>query len=161
MFGVNVRGTFVCSQACLPFLKESARAGRSPHILNLSPPLSMKARWFAPHVAYTMAKYGMSMCVLGMAEEFRPHGVAVNALWPRTVIATAALNVIPLADPKRGRTPQIMADAAHAILTRDARACTGNFFIDDEVLRDAGVKDLDQYAVTPGNRDLLPDFFID
>jgi citronellol/citronellal dehydrogenase len=161
MFGVNVRGTYACSQACLPYLKKSAQAGRNPHILNLSPPLSMKARWFAPHVAYTMAKYGMSMCVLGMAEEFRKDGIAVNALWPRTVIATAALNLIPLADPKLGRKPDIMADAAHAILTRDARSCTGNFFIDDEVLTQAGVRDLDQYAVTPGNRNLLPDFFVD
>jgi citronellol/citronellal dehydrogenase len=161
MFGVNVRGTFVCSQACIPYLEQSARAGRNPHILNLSPPLSMQARWFAPHVAYTMAKYGMSMCVLGMAEELRPVGVGVNALWPRTVIATAALNLIPMADPKRGRTPEIMADAAHAILNRDARNCTGNFFIDDEVLAQAGVKDLDQYAVTPGNKDFLPDFFVD
>jgi citronellol/citronellal dehydrogenase len=161
MFGVNVRGTFVCSQACLPFLKQSAKAGRNPHILNLSPPLSMKAKWFAPHVAYTMAKYGMSMCVLGMAEEFRPEGIGVNALWPRTVISTAALQVIPMANPKLGRTPEIMADAAYAILTRNARECTGNFFIDDEVLASAGVKDLDRYAVTPGNRDFLPDFFVD
>ncbi|WP_116807507.1 SDR family oxidoreductase [Steroidobacter cummioxidans] len=161
MFGVNVRGTFVCSQACLPHLKESAQAGRNPHILNLSPPLSMKPRWFAPHVAYTMAKYGMSMCVLGMAEEFRADGIGVNALWPRTVIATAALNVIALADPKKGRKPEIMADAAHAILTRDPRSCTGNFFIDDEVLASAGTKDLDQYAVTPGNRQFQPDFFVD
>ena len=161
MFGVNVRGTFVCSQACLPYLQASARAGRGPHILNLSPPLSMNSRWFAPHVAYTMAKYGMSMCVLGMAEEFRSAGIGVNALWPRTVIATAALNMIPLADPKRGRTPAIVADAAYAILTRDPRTCTGNFFIDDEVLKEAGVTDFDQYAVTPGNQDLLPDLFID
>jgi citronellol/citronellal dehydrogenase len=161
MFGVNVRGTFACSQACIPYLKQSAQAGRNPHILNLSPPLSMKTRWFAPHVAYTMAKYGMSMCVLGMAEELKQDGIAVNALWPRTVIATAALNVIPLADPKRGRKPEIMADAAHAILTRDSRSCTGNFFIDDEVLAQAGVRDFDQYAVTPGNRDFLPDFFVD
>jgi citronellol/citronellal dehydrogenase len=161
MFGVNVRGTFACSQACIPYLKEAARAGRGPHILNLSPPLSMKPRWFGPHVAYTMAKYGMSMCVLGMAEELRSEGVAVNALWPRTVIATAALNLIPLADPRKGRKPEIMADAAHAILTRDPRTCTGNFFIDDEVLREAGVTDLDQYAVTPGNKDFLPDFFVD
>lgn len=161
MFGVNVRGTFVCSQACLPHLKESARAGRNPHILNLSPPLSMKPRWFAPHVAYTMAKYGMSMCVLGMAEEFRADGIGVNALWPRTVIATAALNVIALADPKKGRKPEIMADAAHAILTRDPRTCTGNFFIDDEVLASAGTTDLDEYAVTPGNRQFQPDFFVD
>ena len=161
MFGVNVRGTYVSSQACLPYLKQSAKAGRNPHILNLSPPLSMKAKWFAPHVAYTMAKYGMSMCVLGMAEEFKHDGIGVNALWPRTVIATAALQVIPLANPKLGRTPEIMADAAYTILTRDARQCTGNFFIDDEVLASAGVKDLDRYAVTPGNRDFLPDFFVD
>jgi citronellol/citronellal dehydrogenase len=161
MFGVNVRGTFVCSQACIPYLKQSATAGRQPHILNLSPPLSMKARWFAPHVAYTMAKYGMSMCVLGMAEELRADGIGVNALWPRTVIATAALNLIPMADPKRGRKPEIMADAAHVILTRDPRICTGNFFIDDEVLKEAGVVDLDQYAVTPGNKEFLPDFFVD
>jgi len=161
MFGVNVRGTFVCSQACIPYLKESAKAGRNPHILNLSPPLSMKPRWFGPHVAYTMAKYGMSMCVLGMAEEFRADGVGVNALWPRTIIATAALNVIALADPKKGRKPEIMADAAHVILTRDPRSCTGNFFIDDEVLASAGTKDLDQYAVTPGNKQFQPDFFVD
>lgn len=161
MFGVNVRGTYVCSQACIPYLKQSARDGRNPHILNLSPPLNMKAHWFAPHAAYTMAKYGMSMCVLGMAEEFRHDGIGVNALWPRTVIATAALQVIPLADPKRGRKPDIVADAAHVILTRAARTCTGNFFIDDEVLESAGVEDLDQYAVTPGNRDFLPDLFVD
>ncbi len=161
MFGVNVRGTFVCSQAVLPYLRQSAEAGRNPHILNLSPPLSMKPRWFAHHVAYTMAKYGMSMCVLGMSEEFRPFGIGVNALWPRTVIATAALNVIPLADPKRGRKPEIMGDAAHAVLSRDPRTCTGNFFIDDEVLRESGVTDLDQYAVTPGNKEFMPDFFLD
>jgi citronellol/citronellal dehydrogenase len=161
MFGVNVRGAFACSQACIPYLKESAKAGRRPHILNLSPPLSMKPRWFGPHVAYTMAKYGMSMCVLGMAEELKSDGVGVNALWPRTVIATAALNLIPLADPKKGRKPEIVADAAHAILTRDPRTCTGNFFIDDDVLRAAGVTDFDQYAVTPGNTHFLPDFFVD
>jgi citronellol/citronellal dehydrogenase len=161
MFGVNVRGTFVCSQACIPYLKQSAQAGRNPHILNLSPPLSMKPKWFGSHVAYTMAKYGMSMCVLGMSEELRQHGIGVNAVWPRTVIATAALNVISLADPKRGRKPEIMADAAHVILTRDARTCTGNFFIDDEVLTSAGVTDLDQYAVTPGNKQFQPDFFVD
>ena len=161
MFGVNVRGTFVCSQACIPYLKQSAQAGRNPHILNLSPPLNMKAHWFAPHVAYTMAKYGMSMCVLGMAEELKPDGIAVNALWPRTIIAAAALNVIAMADPKLGRTPEIMADAAHAILTKESRTCTGNFFIDDEVLRANGVTDLDQYAVTKGNREFIPDFFVE
>jgi len=161
MFSVNVRGTYVCSQACVPYLQESARAGRNPHILNLSPPLSMRAHWFAPHLAYTMAKYGMSMCVLGMAEEFRGAGIGVNALWPRTVIATAALQVIPGGDPSRGRKPEIMADAAHVIFNRDASSCTGNFFIDDEVLAGAGMSNLDQYAVTLGNRDFLPDFFID
>jgi citronellol/citronellal dehydrogenase len=161
MFGVNVRGTYVCSQACLPHLLSAARAGRNPHILNLSPPLSMQPRWFGSHVAYSMAKYGMSMCVLGMAEEFRSEGVGINALWPRTVIATAALQVIPGVDPSRGRKPEIMADAAHIILNRDARSCTGNFFIDDEVLASQGGVDLDSYAVTPGNRDFLPDFFVD
>ena len=161
MFSVNVRGTYLCSQACLPHLQRAARAGRNPHILNLSPPLSLRPRWFAPHVAYTMAKYGMSMCVLGMAEEFRADGIGVNALWPRTVIATAALQVIPGADSSRGRKPEIMADAAHVILNRDARTCTGNFFIDDEVLAGAGVSDFDGYAVTAGNRDFLPDFFVD
>jgi citronellol/citronellal dehydrogenase len=161
MFGVNVRGTFLCSQACIPYLKEAAKAGRQPHILNLSPPLNMNPRWFAPHIAYTMSKYGMSMCVLGMAEELRPDGVGVNALWPRTVIATAALNVIPLADPKRGRKPEIMADAAQVILTRDPRTCTGNFFIDEDVLKQAGVTNFDGYAVTPGAKEFIPDFFLD
>lgn len=161
MFGVNVRGTFVCAQACIPALKRSAEAGRNPHILTLSPPLNMQPHWFAPHLAYTMAKYGMSMCVLGLAEELRESGVAVNALWPRTVIDTAALNVIAGAQAQQGRKPEIVADAAHAVLVRDARECTGNFFIDDEVLRDAGVQDLDRYAVILGNRDLQPDFFLD
>ena len=129
MFSVNVRGTFACSQACLPHLREA----ENPHILTLSPPLNMNPRWFRDHVAYTMAKYGMSMCVLGMAEEFRAAGVAVNALWPRTVIATAALAMLGDAvRPGQCRTPEILADAAHAILTRDSRNCTGNFFLDDE-----------------------------
>ena len=157
MHQVNTRGTFACSQACLPHLLKSA----NPHILNISPPLNLEARWFGPHVAYTMAKYGMSLCVLGMAEEFRAQGVAVNALWPRTVIATAA--VINLlggeAVARQSRKPEIMADAAHAILTRPSRECTGNFFIDDAVLAAAGVTDFDQYAVTPGNN-LIPDFFV-
>jgi len=161
MFGVNVRGTFLCSQACLSHLKLSAVAGRNPHILTLSPPLNMDPKWFAPHVAYTIAKYGMSLCVLGMAEEFRGDGIAVNALWPRTLIATAAVAMIPGAREQldRARQPSIMADAAHAILNRDARATTGNFFIDDEVLRDAGVTDFDRYAVKPG-MPLLPDLFL-
>jgi citronellol/citronellal dehydrogenase len=161
MHSVNLRGTFLCSQACLPHLLESAQAGRNPHVLMLAPPLSMKPKWFAPFVAYTMAKYGMSECVLGMAEEFRPAGVAFNALWPRTLIATAALNMIATADSNRGRTPEIVADAAHEILSRDARSCTGNFFIDDEVLTEAGITDLDQYSVVPGTRDLSADLFLD
>jgi citronellol/citronellal dehydrogenase len=161
MFGVNVRGTFACSQACLPYLKASARAGRNPHILTLSPPLNLNPRWFKSHLAYTMAKYGMSMCVLGMAEEFRPDGIAVNALWPRTVIRTAALAMIPGVDPKMCRTPEILADAAHVILNRDARRHTGNFYIDEEVLAEEGVSDLGKYAVLPGNNKFLPDLFLD
>ena len=161
MFGVNVRGTYLCSQACLPPLKQSAGRNRNPHILTLSPPLNLDPKWFRDHVAYTMAKYGMSLCVLGMADEFRDDGIAVNALWPRTVIATAALAMIPGAREQLDRTrrPEIMADAAHAILTRDARATTGNFFIDDEVLRESGVTDFDVYAVKPG-MSLLPDLFL-
>ncbi len=161
MFGVDVRGTFLCSQACLPHLQRSAKAGRNPHILTLSPPLNMDAKWFAPHVAYTIAKYGMSMCVLGMAEEFRNDGIAVNALWPRTLIATAAVAMIPGASEQldRARQPSIVADAAHAILTRDARTTTGNFFVDDEVLAAEGVTDFERYAVKPG-MPLLPDLFL-
>jgi citronellol/citronellal dehydrogenase len=155
MMGVNVRGTFVCSQACLPYLTNA----ENPQILTMSPPLSMDARWFKHHVAYTIAKFGMSMCVLGMAEEFKPLGIGVNALWPRTVIATAALQVIPGANAERGRTPEIVADAAHWILTQDSRTSTGNFFIDDEVLGRTGVKDLEGYAVTPGEP-LQMDFFL-
>jgi citronellol/citronellal dehydrogenase len=157
MHGINTRGTFLTSKLCLPHLLKAA----NPHILNISPPLSMQPRWFAPHVAYTMAKYGMSMCVLGMAEEFKKQGVAVNALWPRTVIATAAVqNLLGGADTiRRSRKPEIMADAAHAILTRNSRECTGNFFIDDEVLRAAGVTDLERYAMSPG-AELKLDIFI-
>ena len=162
MFGVNVRGTFVCSQACLPELIKSAQAGRNPHILTLSPPLNMSAHWFAPHLAYTMSKYGMSLCVLGMAAEFRDVGIAINALWPRTVIATAALQMIPGAEVDRCRTPEVMADAAHAVLTRDASnpSNTGNFYIDDEVLAEAGITDLSAYAVRPGSS-LRTDIFLD
>jgi len=160
MFGVNVRGTYLCTQACLPYLKQSAERGRNPHVLTLSPPLNMDARWFAPHVAYTMAKYGMSMCVLGHAEEFRPHGIAVNALWPRTVIQTAALQMIPGVRPEHCRSVAIMADAAHAILTSDAATTTGNFFIDEQVLKRAGVSDFERYSVVPGSEQLLPDLFL-
>jgi len=155
MMGVNVRGTFLCSQACLPHLKQSA----NPHILTLSPPLDMRPQWFAPHAAYTISKYGMSMCVLGMAEEFREAGIAVNALWPRSIIATAALQVIPGAEPERGRTPEIVADAAWHILARSSRSTTGNFFIDDEVLAAAGITDLSRYAVAKG-QPLRSDLFI-
>ncbi|HEX5768828.1 MAG TPA: NAD(P)-dependent oxidoreductase [Burkholderiales bacterium] len=156
MFGINVRGTYMTSQACIPHLRKAA----NPHILTLSPPLNMNPRWFRHHVAYTMAKYGMSMCVLGMAEEFREAGIAVNALWPKTIIATAALQMIPGIDPARGRKPEVMADAAHWILTQPARSCSGNFFIDEDVLRKAGVADLRRYAVDP-SKSLAQDLFLD
>ena len=156
MMGINLRGTYLCSRACLPHLKRAA----NPHILTLSPPLNMNPRWFGPHVAYTIAKYGMSMCVLGMAEELKQDGIAVNALWPRTTIATAALQIIPGAQPEAGRTPEIMADAAHAVLTRDSRSLTGRFLIDEEVLREAGVTDFERYAVKRGEK-LRIDLFLD
>ena len=161
MFDVNVRGTFLTSQAALPHLRESAEAGRNPHILTLSPPLSMKAKWFKNHVAYTMAKYGMSMCVLGMAEEFKRDGIAVNALWPRTAIDTAALQMIPGVDTAACRTPEILSDTAYIILNRNSKECTGNFFVDDEVLASEGITDLEKYSVVPGTRDFLLDFFLD
>lgn len=157
MHQVNTRGTFLCSQACLPALGKAD----NPHILNLSPPLNLDPRWFAPHVAYTMAKYGMSMCVLGMAEELKGQGIAVNALWPRTVIATAAVQNLLGGDAvmQRARTPEIMADAAHAILVKPSRECTGNFFIDEDLLREEGVTDFELYNVTPGTEP-YPDFFL-
>jgi citronellol/citronellal dehydrogenase len=161
MFDVNVRGTFLASQAAIPHLRSSAEAGRNPHILNLSPPLSMKAKWFQHHVAYTMAKYGMSMCVLGMSEEFKKTGIAVNALWPRTAIDTAALQMIPGIDTAACRTPEILADAAYVILNRVSKECTGNFFVDDEVLASVGITDLEKYSVVPGTTDFLLDFFLD
>ena len=161
MFDVNVRGTFLTSQAALPHLQESAKAGRNPHILTLSPPLSMKAKWFRNHVAYTIAKYGMSMCVLGMAEEFKREQIAVNALWPRTAIDTAALAMIPGVDTAACRTPEILADAAYIILNRESASCSGNFFVDDEVLASEGITDLEKYSVVPGTTDFLLDFFLD
>jgi citronellol/citronellal dehydrogenase len=161
LFDVDARGTFVCTQACLPALSRSAEAGRNPHVLNLSPPLSLEPRWFAPHVAYTIAKYGMSMCTLGHAQEFRPLGIAVNSLWPRTVIATAALRMIAGVDPNKARTPEILADAAWLILTGDSRTVSGNFFIDETLLAEHGITDLDRYAVVPGTRDLITDLFVD
>lgn len=157
MHQINLRGTYLCSQACIPHLKQA----NNPHVLNLSPPLSMQEKWFAPHVAYTMAKFGMSMCVLGMAGEFRDDGIAFNALWPRTTIATAAVNMLGGEMlMSASRKPDIMADAAYHIFTRPSRECTGNFFIDEDLLRSAGVTDFSHYSVTPG-ADLVPDFFVD
>jgi len=157
MHAVNVRATFLVSQACLPHLVKSD----NPHILSIAPPLNLESRWFAPHVAYSISKFGMSMCVLGMAAEFREAGVAVNALWPKTAIATAAIQNLLGGDEAmlRCRKPTIMAAAARAILVQDSRHCTGKFFVDEQVLRDAGVTDFDQFAVAPGN-ELLPDFFL-
>ena len=157
MHQVNVRGTFAASRACLPHLKKA----ENPHILVLSPPPKLEPRWFAAHLAYTLSKYGMSMCVLGMSEEFRPDGIAVNALWPRTIIATAAVHNVLGGESSmnKSRKPDIMADAAHIILTRNSRTSTGNFFVDDEVLAAEGITDLDRYALEPG-ADLIPDLFL-
>ena len=156
MHAVNVRGTFMTSQVCLPYLAKAA----NPHILNIAPPLNMEAKWFAPYGAYAMSKYGMSMCVLGMAEELSPQGVAVNALWPKTFIATAAVrNMIGEDAFHRSRKPEIMAAAARSILVRDSRVCTGQFFVDEEVLADDGVTDLIQYSVV-SDAELLPDIFL-
>jgi citronellol/citronellal dehydrogenase len=157
MHQINARGTYLCSQACLPHLLKA----ENPHILNLSPPLNMEAKWFAANVAYTMAKYGMSMCVLGMAEEFKEQGVAVNALWPRTVIATAAVMNLLGGESvvNMSRKPDIVADAAHVILTRPSRECTGNFFVDEDLLATTGVSDFDKYSMTPGAQP-MPDFFL-
>ena len=160
MNGINARGTYLCTAACLPELKKSAAAGRKPQVLTMSPPLSMKTHWFAPHTAYSMAKYGMSMCTLGHAGEFKKLGIAVNSLWPRTAIATAAMQMIPGVDVALCRTPEIMADAAYCVLTNGAFE-SGNFYIDDAVLAAHGFTDLDRYAVTPGNTNFLPDFFVD
>ncbi|MEM7372162.1 MAG: NAD(P)-dependent oxidoreductase [Bacteroidota bacterium] len=157
MHSINTRGTFMTSKSCLPYLLQSD----NPHILNISPPLNMEERWFAPHVAYTMAKYGMSLCVLGMAGEFRKKDVAVNALWPKTAIATAAIKNFPGGEQmwQRSRKPSIMADAAAEILKRDSKTCTGNFFVDEEVLLESGVQDFTDYAINPA-MDLAPDFFL-
>jgi citronellol/citronellal dehydrogenase len=160
MHGINTRGTFACSQACIPHLAKAENA----HILNISPPLNMEAKWFAPHVAYTMAKFGMSMCVLGMAEELKGQKIAVNALWPRTVIATAAVQNLLGGDAtiRGSRKPDIMADAAYAIFTRKSSDFTGHFCVDDEILRESGVTDLSSYSMTPGmsESELLPDYFL-
>jgi len=157
MHQINARGTFLVSQKCIPHLMKAA----NPHVLNLSPPLDFDVKWFANHSAYTLAKYGMSIFAWAMAAEFKDKGVAFNCLWPRTGIATAAIQNILGGDEgmKRCRKPDIMADAAHAIFNRPARTCTGNFFIDDEVLAEEGVTDFDRYAVSPGTP-LMPDFFV-
>ena len=157
MHSVNVRGTYLLTQKCLPHLLKAD----NPHILTISPPLNLEAKWFGPHVAYTMSKFGMSLCILGFAEEFREQGVAANALWPKTTIATAAIQNLLGGDElmKRSRKPSMMGDAAHAVLTRDSRECTGNFFIDEEALAQAGITDLDDYAVEKG-AELAPDFFV-
>ena len=157
MHQINARGTFLTSKACIPHLKRAA----NPHVLMLSPPLDMSPRWFGTHVAYTMAKFGMSMCVLGMAEEFKPDGIAFNALWPRTGIATAAIEFALGGDDamRQCRTPEIMADAAHAIFEKNAREFSGNFLIDDSFLYAEGVRDFDRYRVDP-TRPLMPDFFV-
>ncbi len=157
MHQINTRGTYLVSKVCLPHLLKSD----NPHILNLSPPLDMDPKWFGPHVAYTMAKFGMSMCVLGMAEEFKEDGVAVNALWPRTAIATAAIKNALGGDAimNISRSPEIMGDAAYMILTKNSKEFTGNFCIDDNLLAENGVKDFSQYAEVPFN-ELAPDFFV-
>ena len=160
MHGINARGTYLCTMACLPELKKAAKAGRNPHVLTMSPPLSMKTHWFQNHTAYSMAKYGMSMCTLGHAGEFKRHGIGVNSLWPRTAIATAALQMIPGVDLKLCRKPEILADAAYLILT-SASSNTGNFYIDDVLLASHGVTDLEQYSMTPGTKNFIPDFFVD
>lgn len=160
MNGINARGTYLCTATCLPELKKSAAAGRNPHVLTMSPPLSMKTHWFAPHTAYTMAKYGMSMCTLGHAGEFKPFGIGVNSLWPRTAIATAAMQMIPGVDIALCRKPEILSDAAYLILT-SVSSNTGNFYIDDTLLASHGITDLEQYSVTPGTKNFIPDFFVD
>ncbi|HEX2548552.1 MAG TPA: NAD(P)-dependent oxidoreductase [Gammaproteobacteria bacterium] len=156
MQSVNTRGTFLCSKACIPYLKKS----KNPHILTLSPPLNMQAKWFKDHLAYTISKYGMSMCTLGMAEELKQYGIAVNSLWPRTTIATAAIQVnFPKEILNASRKPQIMADAALEILTSDSRAVTGNFFIDEELLKSRGTTDFEEYALNP-KTPLFEDLFL-
>ena len=160
MNGINARGTYLCTSACLPELKKSAAAGRNPHVLTMSPPLSMKTYWFQAHTAYSMAKYGMSMCTLGHAGEFKKFGIGVNSLWPRTAIATAAMQMIPGVDIALCRKPEILSDAAYLILTGPSTT-TGNFYIDDSLLAEHGITDLELYSVTPGTKNFVPDFFVD
>lgn len=157
MMSVNMRATYACSKACIPYL----RRGVNPHILNLSPPLNMDPKWFAHHLAYTMSKYGMSMCTLGMAEELKEEGIAVNSLWPKSTIATAAIALnFPAAILQASRQPQIMADAAYLILTQDSRKATGNFFTDEQILRAHGVVDFSSYALNP-EISPYPDLFLE
>ena len=156
MYGINARGTFATTQACLPHLQKA----ENPHVLTLASPINLNPTWFENHAAYTMAKYGMSMCVVGHAAEFKKYGIAVNGLWPNTLIATAALQLLPGVDAETARKPEIVADAAYEILTRDSKTCTGNFFIDEDVLKEAGVTDLTKYAVNP-DKPLTPDIFLD
>ncbi len=158
---VNTRATFCTTQAALPHLKASAKAGRNPHVMALSPPLNLDPQWFGSHVAYTISKYGMSMCILGWGEELQDEGIAANALWPRTTIATAAVKYALGGDAmmNMSRTPEIMADAAHWVLTQPSTT-TGHFFIDDEVLAKTGKTDLSEYAVTPGATEFMPDLFL-
>lgn len=157
MQDVNARGAFVCTRACLPWLERSDRA----HVVMMSPPISLDPRWLAPHVAYTISKYGMSLAVLGMAAEFAGKGIAVNGLWPRTVIATEALRMLgDRVEPSRCRTPEIVADAVRLLLRRDPASCTGKLLLDEDVLADAGITDLDRYAVEPGVEPMT-DLFVD
>ncbi|XP_011172738.1 hydroxysteroid dehydrogenase-like protein 2 [Solenopsis invicta] len=159
MNNINARGTFLVSKVCIPYLKKST----NPHIVNISPPLNMKPIWFKNHVAYTMAKYGMSMCVLGMAEELKPDGIAVNAVWPRTAIYTAAMDMLLSSDSSDvSRKPEIMADAVYTLLCKDSKSITGQFLIDENILKNEGITDLTNYACNPANKDnLMLDFFLD
>ena len=156
MFGINVRGTYAVSQACLPYLLKS----NNPHILNIASPINLNPKWFQEYTAYTIAKYGMSMCVIGMSEEFKNDGLAVNALWPKTIIDTAALRLVPGVDSEASRDASIMADAAYSILSKDSKTCSGNFFLDEEVVVSDGVTDFSNYMVNP-NKTPIPDLFLD
>ena len=156
MFGINVRGTYAVSQACLPYLLKS----NNPHILNIASPINLNPKWFQEYTAYTIAKYGMSMCVIGMSEEFKNDGLAVNALWPKTIIDTAALRLVPGVDSEASRDASIMADAAYSILSKDSKTCSGNFFLDEEVLVSDGVTDFSNYMVNR-NKTPIPDLFLD
>ena len=157
MHDINVRGTYLCSKTCLPFLKKSS----NPHILNLSPPINLKPKWFENFTAYTISKYAMSMNVLGMSSEYKKYNIAVNALWTKTAINTAAISMLGgFVTPEQCRKPEIVSDAAYVILSKNSKECTGNFFIDEHVLKEEGVKDFDKYAVKPGSK-LFEDLYLD